>query len=117
MEVIEHVTDPALFVRHLADRLAPGGLMILSTPNRTALSRLMMITVAEGLGQIPKGTHDWSKFLKPREMEELLGEAGLVVTDVRGISFDPIKGLHLSENQSLNYIMTVVRRGEGDGNA
>lgn len=108
MEVIEHVTDPALFVRGLARVLAPDGLMILSTPNRTNLSRLAMITIGEGLGQIPKGTHDWRRFLKPGEMESLLNDAGLSVTETVGLSFDPGKGFVLSDNQALNYLMTVV---------
>ena len=83
MEVVEHVTDPVAFIAALAARLAPGGLMILSTPNRTMLSRLGLITVAEGLGQIPKGTHDWDKFLTPDELNALLAEAGLHVLDTR----------------------------------
>lgn len=109
MEVIEHVTDPALFVRALADALAPDGLMILSTPNRTPLSRMTMITLAEGSGMIPKGTHDWNKFLTPDELEALLDEAGMKVTDRSGIAFDPRKGLTLSDNEAINYILTAVR--------
>ncbi|MEO8722098.1 MAG: bifunctional 2-polyprenyl-6-hydroxyphenol methylase/3-demethylubiquinol 3-O-methyltransferase UbiG [Sphingobium sp.] len=109
MEVIEHVSDPALFVRSLASNLAPGGLMILSTPNRTNLSRLAMITLGEGLGMIPKGTHDWHQFLTPDELEALLNDAGLKVIDRSGIAFDPGKGLMLSANEAVNYIMTVVR--------
>ena len=105
MEVIEHVTDLALFLRGLADALAPGGLMILSTPNRTALSRLTMITLGEGLGMIPKGTHDWSQFLKPEEMAALLDEAGLEVTDRRGIEFSPGHGVRIGDNVGLNYIL------------
>ena len=109
MEVIEHVTDPALFLRGLTDALAPGGLMILSTPNRTPLSRLTMITLAEGSGMIPKGTHDWKQFLTPEELEALLTDAGMKVIDRHGIAFDPRKGLVLSDNEAINYIVTAVR--------
>jgi 2-polyprenyl-6-hydroxyphenyl methylase / 3-demethylubiquinone-9 3-methyltransferase len=108
MEVIEHVTDPAAFIEALSARLASGGLMILSTPNRTALSRLGLITIGEGLGQIPKGTHDWDKFLMPEELTALLGEAGLAVIDTRGISFSIGRGLVLSDDMKLNYLMSVV---------
>jgi 2-polyprenyl-6-hydroxyphenyl methylase/3-demethylubiquinone-9 3-methyltransferase len=109
VEVIEHVADPAAFVANLVRVLAPGGLLILSTPNRTQMSRLAMIGVAEGLGRIPRGTHDWNKFLTPDETTALLGQAGLHVTDVSGIAFSPLKGLILSDDKSLNYIMAAVR--------
>lgn len=109
LEVIEHVNDPQSFVRGLADALAPGGLMILSTPNRTNLSHLALITVGESIGGIPKGTHDWNKFLTPEELSDMVQSAGLKVIDSTGLSFSPSRGFMLSENQSLDYLMTVVR--------
>ncbi|MGJ3649295.1 bifunctional 2-polyprenyl-6-hydroxyphenol methylase/3-demethylubiquinol 3-O-methyltransferase UbiG [Sphingomonas sp. GlSt437] len=109
MEVIEHVTDPAVFVAGLAAALAPDGLLILSTPNRTRLSRLALITIAEGTGQIPRGTHDWDKFLTPDELTALLVEAGLQVRDVRGLRFNPARGFQLGDDTALDYFVTATR--------
>ncbi len=109
LEVIEHVAEPAAFVAGLAGALAPGGLMILSTPNRTALSRLALITIGEGLGRIPRGTHDWGKFLTPDELTALVGGAGLPVQDTAGVAFSPTKGFVLSDDLKMDYLMTVVR--------
>jgi len=107
MEVVEHVADPKAFLASLAARLAPGGLMILSTPNRTAWSRLLTITLAESLGQIPKGTHHYEDFITPAEITAMLADAGLAVDDVEGIALSPMKGLHLSEDTSLNYLVSA----------
>lgn len=109
MEVIEHVADPSAFVAALADLLAPGGIMILSTPNRTPLSKLALITVGEGLGMVPKGTHDWQKFLTPDELAALVEAAGLRVIERKGLSFSPAVGFHLSDNLALDYFLTAVR--------
>ena len=107
MEVIEHVANPRAFIASLAARLAPGGLLILSTPNRTAWSRLLTITLAEGFGRIPRGTHDYDAFITPDQMTALLAEAGLVVDDIEGIAMSPTRGLHLSEDVRLNYLVAA----------
>ena len=109
MEVIEHVADPARFLKALAERLAPGGLLILSTPNATGWSKLLMITLAEGLGRIPRGTHQFGKFIPPERMKALLGDAGLTCLDVEGIAWTPLRGLHLSDDVRLNYLVTACR--------
>ena len=93
----------------LAKRLAPDGLLVLSTPNQTALSRLMMITVGEGLRRIPRGTHDFDKFIPPERMKVLLNDAGLKSIDVEGIGWSPTRGLHLSDDVRLNYLVAAVR--------
>ena len=109
MEVIEHVASPEQFLGDLAARLAPGGLLILSTPNRTPWSRLLTITLAEGFGRIPKGTHDYDSFIPPESMSALMANAGLKVEDMEGIAISPTRGLHLSEDLRLNYLVSAVR--------
>src|SRR5215213_9363609 len=104
MEVIEHVAEPGAFLKALAARLAPGGLLVMSTPNATGWSKLLMITIGEGLGRIPKGTHDFAKFIGPDRMQQLIAEAGLQCVDVEGIAFSPTRGFHLSDDLSLNYL-------------
>jgi 2-polyprenyl-6-hydroxyphenyl methylase/3-demethylubiquinone-9 3-methyltransferase len=110
VEVIEHVADKPAFLRDVAARLAPDGLLVMSTPNRTAASRVLLVGAAEAVGYVPKGTHHWEDFVTPDELESLLAEAGLTVTAKRGIAWRPGKGLHLSEDMSLNYILSA-RRG------
>ena len=107
LEVVEHVAEVRAFVAGLAAALAADGLLILSTPNRTAWSRLIMITIGEGTGRIPAGTHDWDRFLNPEEMKALLGDAGLEVVDCTGIGWNPARGFHLTEDLSLNYVLAA----------
>ena len=109
MEVIEHTADPQAFLNSLAARLVPGGLLILSTPNATGWSRLITITLAEGIGAIPKGTHEFGKFIAPERMKALMADAGLKCLDVEGIAWSPTRGLHLSEDVRLNYLVAATR--------
>ncbi|MCB2051113.1 MAG: bifunctional 2-polyprenyl-6-hydroxyphenol methylase/3-demethylubiquinol 3-O-methyltransferase UbiG [Novosphingobium sp.] len=109
MEVIEHVADKAAFVATLARHLPPGGLMVLSTPNRTARSRLVMVELAERTGMIPRGTHHWDDFVTPDELDDLLGSAGLVMHAPQGIAYSPMKGLHLSDDLALNYLVSATK--------
>jgi 2-polyprenyl-6-hydroxyphenyl methylase / 3-demethylubiquinone-9 3-methyltransferase len=110
LEVVEHVADPAAFVGALAAAVAEGGLLILSTPNRTAWSKLIMIGLGEGTGRIPKGTHDWGKFLSPDELGKLVTQAGLEIVDTTGIGWSPSRGFALTDDLSLNYLITAKRR-------
>lgn len=110
MEVVEHVADPAAFIAGLANVLAGDGLLILSTPNRSPLSKLALITIGEGFGMVPKGTHDHDKFLTPEELAGLVEQAGLKVIDTTGLAFDPRTGFVLSANTTLDYFLTARRR-------
>ena len=109
--MIEHVTDPAAFVRALAARVSDRGQLVLSTPNRTVLSRIALITIGEGTGMIPRGTHDWQRFLTPEECCALIEATGMTVIDRRGISFSPASGLSLSDDLGLNYLVTARPAG------
>jgi 2-polyprenyl-6-hydroxyphenyl methylase/3-demethylubiquinone-9 3-methyltransferase len=111
LEVIEHVADPEAFIAALRSALAPDGLMILSTPNRSARSRLLLVEAAERSGMVPRGTHHWDQFITPDELCELLGAAGLSMGEPRGIAWSPAKGLHLSSDLALNYIVTATISG------
>lgn len=110
LEVIEHVADPHLFLASLTARLTDDGLMLLSTPNRTAASRLLLVEAAERIGMVPRGTHDWDKFLTPDELTLLAADVGLKVVDITGLSVDPLtRGFRAGGSLALNYLMTLVR--------
>ncbi len=100
--------SPAPSLRRWRRASRPDGLLVLSTPNATGWSKLLMITIGEGLGRIPRGTHDFGKFIAPERMQQLLGEAGLRCVDIEGIAFSPTRGLHLSDDVRLNYLVAAI---------
>lgn len=110
MEVLEHVDNVDAFLASLASLLAPGGILLLSTPNRTALSYAVLITAGEQLLRlVPRGAHDWNRFLTPDELRQALAQVGLRVEAMRGLSFDPRRGFHISDDLSVDYIASIVQ--------
>ena len=113
MEVIEHVADPAAYLTACQQLLKPGGLMICSTLNRNPKSWLMAIVGAEHIMRwLPKGTHDWNKFITPDELQALIEQAGLTQVDRKGMVFNPIgwSWSLSSRDLSVNYVTTSVKR-------
>ena len=110
LEVIEHVADPAGFVASLAGMLEPGGLLFLSTLNRTARSYLVAKLGAEYiLRLLPTGTHDWRHFITPAELGAHCRAAGLRLQDTAGLSFAPLRGgFQISRDSSVNYLAMAV---------
>jgi 2-polyprenyl-6-hydroxyphenyl methylase/3-demethylubiquinone-9 3-methyltransferase len=110
MEVIEHVADPGQFLRDTAALLAPGGLMIVATLNRTVKSLALGKLAAEYLLRwVPAGTHDWRRFLRPDELRGFLAGAPYDVAGPFGIAFDPMSGRwSQSSDSAVNYMMTVA---------
>jgi 2-polyprenyl-6-hydroxyphenyl methylase/3-demethylubiquinone-9 3-methyltransferase len=112
MEVVEHVADPLAYLTACHDLLKPGGLMTCSTINRNPKSYLMAILGAEHVMRwLPKGTHEWSKFITPDELYDLLRKAGLDPVDRKGFVFNPIAwSWSLSDRDlSVNYVTTSLR--------
>ncbi|MEM1373510.1 MAG: bifunctional 2-polyprenyl-6-hydroxyphenol methylase/3-demethylubiquinol 3-O-methyltransferase UbiG [Pseudomonadota bacterium] len=110
MEVIEHVADPQLFLNSCAKLVKPGGLHICSTLNRTARSYLAAIIGAEHVMRwLPKGTHEWSKFITPDELFDLIETAGLEPLDRTGMVFNPLSWSwsFSASDLSVNYVTTA----------
>jgi len=111
MEVIEHVADPGAYLRDCARLLAPGGLMIVATLNRTLKAFALAKVGAEYvLRWVPAGTHDWTKFLKPDELRGFLAGEPVAVQGPFGVAYDPLSGRwSRSADCDVNYMMTVTR--------
>ena len=112
MEVVEHVADPLAYLTACQHLLKPGGLHICSTINRNAKSFAMAIVGAEYVMRwLPKGTHEWAKFITPDELFDLLRKAGLDPVDRKGFQFNPVTwGWRISARDlSVNYVTAAVK--------
>ena len=113
MEVVEHVADPLAYLTACRQLLRPGGLHLCSTINRNPKSFAMAIVGAEYVMRwLPKGTHDWAKFITPDELYDLLRRAGLDPVDRKGFVFNPVSWKwRLSDRDlSVNYVTAAIRR-------
>ncbi len=110
LEVVEHVEDVSAFINYCLRLLKPGGALILSTINRTWKAYAIAIVGAEYIMRwLPKGTHDWNKFLSPAELASIVRLNGALVKNTKGMSFCPLKWQwSLSQDLSVNYLMYAV---------
>ena len=111
MEVVEHVADLGLFVKRCAEMVQPGGLMIVATLNRTLKSFALAIVGAEYvLGWLPRGTHQWDKFVTPNELEAALERHGLTVIDETGVIYNLIADRwQIATDMDVNYMVTAEK--------
>jgi 2-polyprenyl-6-hydroxyphenyl methylase/3-demethylubiquinone-9 3-methyltransferase len=109
MEVVEHVIELPSFMNSCAQLLTPGGITFIATINRNPLSWIIAILGAEYiLGWLPRGTHRWSKFVKPEELTTLLGHSGLRVKDATGVRINPLnKRFFLTPSLRVNYMLAA----------
>ncbi|HPX89398.1 MAG TPA: bifunctional 2-polyprenyl-6-hydroxyphenol methylase/3-demethylubiquinol 3-O-methyltransferase UbiG [Methylophilaceae bacterium] len=111
MEMLEHVPDPASIVAACAALVKPGGSVFFSTINRNPKSYLYAVIGAEYvLNMLPKGTHDYAKFIKPSELARMIRASGLDVLSTAGMSYNPITQVYaLSDDVSVNYLVHAVK--------
>lgn len=111
MEMLEHVPDPASVLRACFSLLKPGGMLLLSTLNRTPAAFALAIVGAEYVARIlPKGTHDYRSFIKPSELAAALRTAGFELRDVSGLSYNPItRRAAITGNAAVNYLMAAEK--------
>lgn len=111
MELLEHVPDPASTVRACAQLARPGGHVFFATLNRNAKSYLLAVIGAEYLlKMLPRGTHDFDKFIKPSELAQFCRNAGLSVSDISGMSYNPLTQIYsLCKDTDINYLFACRR--------
>jgi 2-polyprenyl-6-hydroxyphenyl methylase/3-demethylubiquinone-9 3-methyltransferase len=112
MEMLEHVPDPASVVRACARLVRPGGQVFFSTLNRNLKSYALAVVAAEYiLGMLPRGTHDYARFIRPSELDAWARAAGLTTTDITGMTYNPLTGVYRLDkgDVDVNYLMTCRR--------
>ena len=110
LELLEHVKNVSYFCEVLSKLIKPNGIIIISTINRSILSKMIVIKFAEDiLKKIPSGTHNYKKFIRPIEIKNYFKSTGLNMYDLRGMVWDPIRSWRLSYNTSINYIVTFKK--------
>lgn len=111
-EVLEHVDDLKGFLKDTISMLKPGGLFFFGTINKTIRARFLALFVAEDLlGMVPRGTHDYNRFVRPSILKELLEENNVEMMELKGMSYDPLKlEFRISNDTSVNYLGYAVKR-------
>ena len=111
MEMLEHVPDPLSVIQACADLVKPGGDLFFSTLNRHPKAYLIAILGAEYvMKMLPRGTHDYARFIKPSEMADWTRQAGLRANNLKGITYNPLsKNFHLSNDVQVNYLLHCTR--------
>lgn len=111
LEIVEHVSDMALFLKSCTDLIKPGGLLIMSTLNRTVKSFLFGIVAAEYvLRWVPRGTHNWQQFVEPAELAFHLEDFGTQLKSLKGLEYNPLKrSWYLSDNTDVNYFLSAEK--------
>jgi 2-polyprenyl-6-hydroxyphenyl methylase/3-demethylubiquinone-9 3-methyltransferase len=111
MEMLEHVPDPSAVVQACATLVKPGGNLFFSTLNRNPKSYLFAIIGAEYvLGLLPRGTHDYAKFIKPSELSQFARNAGLEIKALKGMTYNPLTKIYsLNQDTDVNYLLACIK--------